>query len=82
MEVTVVGLIEEIRELMTKKNETMAFLKVVDLEDTMEVVVFPKTFAQFKQFLAAEKCVAIKGKISKRNGEISVLADAVKVLDI
>lgn len=79
--VTVIGIIEEMRDLMTKKNERMAFLKVADLEDSIEVVVFPRTFDQFKDILAAEKCVAIKGKFSKRNGDASVIADAIKILE-
>ena len=81
MPVTVVGLIEELREVITKKNEKMAFVKVADLNDTIEVVVFPRTFELCKEFLVAEKCVAIKGKFSKRNGEPSVIADAMKLLD-
>ena len=81
MAITVVGLIEELREVITKKNEKMAFIKVADLNDTIEVVVFPRTFELCKEFLVAEKCVAIKGKFSKRNGEPSVIADAMKLLD-
>jgi len=81
MPVTVVGLIEELREVITKKNEKMAFVKVADLNDTIEVVVFPRTFELCKEFLVLEKCVAIKGKFSKRNGEPSVIADAMKLLD-
>ncbi|MCK9352154.1 MAG: DNA polymerase III subunit alpha [Candidatus Paceibacterota bacterium] len=81
MAVTVVGIVEEMREVITKKNEKMAFLKIADFYDTIEVVVFPRTFESFKEFLAPEKCLAIKGKFSKRNGEPSVIADAVKLLD-
>jgi len=79
--VTIVGLIEEMREIITKKNEKMAFIKVADFYDTIEVVVFPRTFAEFKDNIALEKCVAIKGKFSKRNDEPSVIADAFKILD-
>ena len=81
MPVTIVGLIEEMREIITKKNEKMAFIKVADFYDSLEVVVFPKVYAQFKDYIALEKCVAIKGKFSVRDGEPSVLADAVKLLD-
>jgi DNA polymerase-3 subunit alpha len=81
MEITVVGIVEELREVITKKNEKMAFLKLADFYDTIEVVVFPRTFETYKEFLAPEKCLAIKGKFSKRNGEPSVIADAFKLLD-
>jgi DNA polymerase-3 subunit alpha len=81
MEITVVGIVEEMREVITKKNEKMAFVKIADFYDTIEVVVFPKTFEKYKEFIATEKCLAIKGKFSKRNGEPSVIADAIKLLD-
>lgn len=79
--VTVVGIVEEMRDLMTKKNERMAFLKVADYHDSIEVVVFPRTFETHKELLALEKVLAIKGKFSSRNGDASVIADAMKVLD-
>jgi len=81
LQVTIVGIIEEMREVITKKNEKMAFIKIADLNDTIEVVVFPRTFEVHKEFLVLEKCVALKGKFSKRNGEPSVIADAMKLLD-
>ena len=58
----------------------MAFLKVADFADRIEVVVFPKLFVESKALLVADKCVAIKGRISNRNGEISLIAEAVKEL--
>jgi DNA polymerase-3 subunit alpha len=79
--VTIVGIVEEMRDLMTKKNERMAFMKIADYHDSIEVVVFPRTFEAFKEFLALEKCLAIKGKFSTRNGDASVIADVVKALD-
>lgn len=81
MPVTIVGIVEEMRDLMTKKNERMAFLKIADYHDSIEVVVFPRTFEAHKEFLALEKCLAIKGKFSSRNGDASVIADAMKLLD-
>lgn len=79
--VTIVGIVEEMRDLMTKKNERMAFMKIADYHDSIEVVVFPRTFEAHKEFLALEKCLAIKGKFSTRNGDASVIADVMKVLD-
>ncbi len=81
MPVTIVGIVEEMRDLMTKKNERMAFMKIADYHDSIEVVVFPRTFEAHKEFLALEKCLAIKGKFSSRNGDASVIADVMKVLD-
>ncbi len=59
----------------------MAFLKIADFHDSIEVVVFPRTFEAHKEFLALEKCLCIRGKFSTRNGDASVIADVMKVLD-
>lgn len=79
----IAGIIEEAKEIATKKDKAvkMMFLKVADLSGSMEVVVFPKTYEEFKKVLVAENCVVIKGVFSKRNGSVSLLADSVKKLN-
>lgn len=76
----VAGIVEEAKEITTKKGDRMAFLKIADFTDSIEVVVFPKLFVESKTLLLADKCIAIKGRISKRNGEISLVAEQVKEL--
>lgn len=77
----VAGVIEESKEILTKKGDKMAFVKLADYEDTLEVVVFPRIFTEFKTLLAPGTCVVVKGKLSKRNDELSVIADAIKRLE-
>jgi len=76
----IAGIITNIREVMTKKGERMMFLTLEDFSGSTEVVVFPKVFEEFKSFIALENCVAIKGKVSKRNNETSFMADKIKSL--
>jgi len=79
-EVMIAGIIEDIRAIITKKGDNMAFIKLSDYSDTMETVVFPRTMAEYKNILIKDKCVAIKGKISLRNGEITLIVDKIKEL--
>jgi DNA polymerase-3 subunit alpha len=74
------GLITEIREVMTKKGDRMTFIKVEDFSGSIDVVVFPKIYEEFKAFIIPDNCIAIKGKVSKRNGETSLIADKIKAL--
>ncbi|MDB5194319.1 MAG: polymerase subunit alpha, polymerase subunit alpha protein [Parcubacteria group bacterium] len=74
------GLITEIREVMTKKGDRMTFLRIEDFSGSTDVVVFPKVYEEFKAFIIPDNCVAIKGKVSKRNGETSFIADKIKNL--
>jgi DNA polymerase-3 subunit alpha len=79
----IAGIIEEAKEIATKKDPTkrMMFLRIADLTGSMEAVVFPKAYEQFKSVLVPEKCVVIKGKFSNRNGEPGLLLDTVKALN-
>lgn len=74
------GVIEHARTILTKGGEPMAFLKLVDLSGAIEVVVFPKTYGAFKDLIAADTAVSIKGKISYRNDVISLIAEKIKAL--
>jgi DNA polymerase-3 subunit alpha len=78
MQVTIAGIIETCRQVVTKNNERMAFLKIADLTDSIEAVCFPSIFKEYINILVAEKCIALSGKISLRNGERSIIIEAVK----
>lgn len=79
--VVVAGIVEDIRIIRTKKGDEMAFLKIRDFTDVIEVVTFPRTYTEFKKSLFLDNILAIKGKISMRNDEVSILADKVKNLN-
>ena len=74
------GVVEEAKRIMTKSGEYMAFVRLADLTSPLEVVFFPKVFKDFKALLEPERCIAVKGRISNRNGTISLIAEAVKEL--
>jgi DNA polymerase-3 subunit alpha len=75
------GIIEDLRMVITKKNEHMAFVRIADFTGTIEVVVFPRTFTEIKDILLVDKCVVVKGRFSKRNDSPSVIAEKIKSLD-
>lgn len=74
------GIIDEIKEIYTKKGDKMAFVKMTDFTGSLETVVFSDTYEKYKQFFLVDKCVAVRGKINRRNGEPSLLVEAVKEL--
>ncbi len=71
-------IVQEIREIDTKKGDKMAFMKIADLTGTMEVVVFPKIYKELKATLTPDTCLAIKAKISMRNDEKSLILEEAK----
>ncbi len=76
--VVTTGLIESVRELLTKKGDKMAFIKLVDQTDSIELTAFPSTYLEQKDILQPGTCVAIKGKLDIRNDEPSILIDRAK----
>ncbi len=80
--VTVVigGVVTEAKTILTAKGDRMAFVKIADLNDTLEAVVFPRIYNEYKDFFEEDKGVLVKGKISKRKGEYSLLVEKVKEL--
>ncbi|MCR4284312.1 MAG: DNA polymerase III subunit alpha [Parcubacteria group bacterium] len=76
----VAGIAESIKLITTKKDEQMCFMKIADLSDNIEIVVFPKKFTDHKDLLTMDKILAIEGTISRRNGSVSILAEKIKEL--
>ncbi len=78
LSVTIAGIIETARIINTKNNERMAFLRIADLSDSIEAVCFPSVFKEFTSTIVPEKCIAISGKVSNRQGEKSIIIEALK----
>ncbi len=73
-------IITEVRLIQTKNNETMAFVTISDFSGTADSVVFPRTYREFRELIAPDRCLAIKATINTRNGEKSFIIDRVKGL--
>ena len=80
-EITLACIIEEIKPITTKKGDAMAFVKVADFSGELETVIFPKVLAEFKNAFIPDKCLALKGKVSERNGQKSMIVEKVKILN-
>jgi DNA polymerase-3 subunit alpha len=76
----IAGMVEDLRVLLTKNGDQMAFIKLADFSGHVEAVVFPKSYVEYKNILKPEAVIAIKGRVSNRNGEFSVVTEALKAL--
>jgi DNA polymerase-3 subunit alpha len=73
--------IDEVRMIITKKNQQMAFVKISDHTGVMEIVIFPDLYKESRTFLVSGNLVVIRGKVSLRNGDKSIIVDKIKELD-
>lgn len=63
------GQVLSMRRLFTRKNEEMAFVQVEDLDGTFEMIVFPRSFREYKSSLKEGQVVFILGQLSVREDE-------------
>ncbi|MEE1013339.1 MAG: DNA polymerase III subunit alpha [Clostridia bacterium] len=61
--VTLTGIINHIRNQLTKKGEIMRYLELEDLTGTIEVLVFPSLVRKFDTLLREDAIVAIEGNL-------------------
>lgn len=78
MPVTIGGLVASCRTITTKSDERMAFIKIEDLSGDIEAVVFPSIFKDCAHLLEGQRTIALSGKVSLRNGEKSIIIEAIK----
>ncbi len=81
--VTLAGLIEQERIVVTKKGESMAFLMVEDPTGKIEVTLFPKAYAQYKNLLSSPGSLYVfGGTLDSRMGVPQLKADALKRVSV
>ena len=71
--VRLLGIITTMRKKITKNNTTMAFLKVEDTYGSIEVMVFPKRYDKYGQYLGEDEIVLITAKVSLSDDEVPKL---------
>ncbi len=62
--VTVCGMITDLRTLLDKKQNKMAFVKIEDFSHTYEAVVFGSVFPQVEKILKPDALVLLKGRLN------------------
>lgn len=70
------GIIGSVKRIKTKRdNSEMAFANLFDESGSIELVIFPKTFAKLTEIIRLNNVLLVKGKVSDRDGRLSVLMD-------
>jgi DNA polymerase-3 subunit alpha len=73
---TLVGSVTSLRTILTRrKNEEMAFIQMEDLQGSIELVVFPKTYRTTKPLWAIDRIVLVRGRIDFRDQKPKIICD-------
>lgn len=63
-DVTLGGLLEVTRNLLTKKGDRMCFASLEDLSGKIECVIFPKTFKEYEALINSKRPLIISGQVN------------------
>jgi DNA polymerase-3 subunit alpha len=71
--------IESYKPVVTKKNEKMAILGLIDFTGSIEAFIFPKAMKTIDEnSLRSDICVAIRGKVNMKNDKKTIIIESLK----
>ncbi len=77
--VTLAGMVKSVRRITTRKGDPMAFAQVEDLEGSVEITLFPRTWEQTREVWEVDNLVILQGKIDVRNDRAQVICQKAKL---
>ncbi|HEY2762499.1 MAG TPA: DNA polymerase III subunit alpha, partial [Pseudonocardiaceae bacterium] len=78
----IAGMISAVQRRVNKNGEPWAIATVEDLEASVEVLVFPRSYEVLAANLIEDSAVAVQGRINRRDGMVSIFAVDIVPLDI
>lgn len=79
-EVKVCGLVNNLKEIVTKKGERMAFLTLEDMKGVVEVILFPEVFKNVTQYLHGGGPLLVRGTLDFADDRLKIKATEVQSL--
>jgi DNA polymerase-3 subunit alpha len=80
-EVRVAGLVREVRRVVTRKGQIMAYAQLEDLTGSVDVVLFPRVFEQTRLLFEPDKVVVVHGRVDARAGSTRATGAAAASVD-
>jgi DNA polymerase-3 subunit alpha len=72
------GVISKIKKIVTRNGRPMLFMKVEDLTDKIEVVVFPGAIERNPRAFQENKIVLVSGKLDNRDGVPKLICENIE----
>jgi DNA polymerase-3 subunit alpha len=71
--VVLAGVVDWIRPITTKGGKAMAMVGMEDVQGAFELVLFPKTWEQYREIVVSEKVLLVRGAVDNSRGEPKIL---------
>jgi DNA polymerase-3 subunit alpha len=78
--VRVGGLIRSCKKLKSKRGDPMAFLTLEDIVDSVEIIVFPETYARCEEILSSTDPLIVQGTVQQDERGVKIIADSIDSL--
>ena len=78
MQIRTLGILSNIREIKTKKDELMAFALIEDNMNEIELTIFPRVYNRYPN-LTIGSIVIITGVVTKRNN-LQIVVDDIQII--
>lgn len=75
------GAITSVRLIPTRKGDLMAVVQLEDLESTIEVVVFPRTFNSTRTLWQEDNLVLVKGRVDVRAEQLQIVCESAELFE-
>jgi len=70
-----------VRKLYDKRGQAFAFVTLEDMGGKGDVAFFSEAFASFESLLEEDSVIMVEGRVSERNGRLSLQAEKAMPLD-
>lgn len=75
--VTVLGMIEDVKRIRTKKGDAMAFVSLQDDTGQASATLFPAEYAKYNHLLDSHSILEVQGTIENRNHKTSIICKSI-----
>ena len=67
------GVLTEIRRTTTRRNEQMAYVRIEDMVESFECVVFPRLLEEYRHLFQGDAMLVVKGQINTKEDDDNVM---------
>lgn len=76
------GIISHIKKIITRKGDSMIFVKIEDEISSLEILIFPRLYKDTAEIWVEGRAIIVAGKMSEKDQDLKILADDVALLDL
>ncbi len=71
------GMCVGLKEITTKKGQRMAFMRLEDQTDGVEVILFPGVYSDSAEIIAEDMPIMVKGRLERDEDEVKIIAEEI-----